>query len=94
MRDEKAFEQAVADLHNANNYRGLKIMLAPRRLNAQGFLDAIHGLSQGIPIDVVNTTDNAGHTVMATGTPAQYANLADNIILLAKAMRASIRGLK
>lgn len=94
MRDEKAFEQALIDLQGATNYRGLRVNLVPHRPNAQAFLAAIHYISMGIPIDTVNTTDNDGHTVMPTGTPEQYASVADNIILLAKAMKASIRGLK
>lgn len=94
MRDEKAFEQALFDARQAVNYRGLKILLLPLPpYLAQAFVDRICQITSGIPIDTNGSDDGSGHIIMPTGTPEMYDNLADNIMLLAKCLKASIRGL-
>lgn len=94
MRDEKAFEQAILEAQKAVNYKGLKILLLPPPpYPAQAFVNRIHEITNGIPIDY-GADDGEGHMIMPAGLPEQYDNLADNIMLLAKCLKASVRGLK
>lgn len=75
------YEEALIAIGNAVNSKGLRIILMhdlPPR-SPQGFVDRIHEITSGVPVNF--TTSNL----------ADYKNLAENVILLATALREYAR---